>query len=79
MNIFNHLHFKKKRYIWTDTVPQIIFLNSLFGYLVILIIYKWLSVWPNNDAPGLLNTMIYMFLSPGTVAAKDQLYPGQVC
>ena len=55
-----------------------LFMMSIFGYLVILIIYKWLVAWPNGDAPGLLNTLIFMFLKPGSVDESDKLYTGQV-
>ncbi|KAJ3007269.1 H(+)-transporting V0 sector ATPase subunit a [Thoreauomyces humboldtii] len=78
LNVCNYIHFNKRLNIYTDFLPQITFLLSIFGYLVILIIYKWATVWPDASlAPGLLNTLIYMFLSPGTVAEKDTLYKGQ--
>jgi len=77
LNVFNYVHFNKKRSIYTEFIPQITFLMSIFGYLVLLIFYKWFSNWENASPPGLLNTLIYMFLSPGKVDPKDQLYPGQ--
>lgn len=79
LNVCNYLHFNKKLSIYTEFIPQITFLLSIFGYLVILIIYKWATHWPNpSRAPGLLNTLIYMFLSPGTLSEKDTLFKGQV-
>ncbi|KAK3830305.1 MAG: V-type ATPase, V0 complex, 116kDa subunit family [Linnemannia gamsii] len=67
-------------------IPQMLFMQSLFGYLTAMILYKWTVNWFETDAaghavrnspPSLLNTMIYMFLSPGSVAEGDKLYPGQ--
>lgn len=56
-----------------------IFFQSIFGYLVFTIIYKWAVDWTpvHNNAPGLLNMLIYMFLQPGQVAASERLYRGQ--
>ena len=73
----NHIHYKKPMNIIAEFVPQIIFLHSIFGYLVICIIYKWLVDWSKSPTPppNLLNTLIAMFLSPGTV--ETPLYAGQ--
>ncbi|KAJ3410482.1 H(+)-transporting V0 sector ATPase subunit a [Chytridiales sp. JEL 0842] len=76
LNIFNNLHFGKPMNIISETVPQILYMVSIFGYLVIIILYKWTVNWTNpSTAPGLLNTLIYMFLSPGKVT--EPLFPGQ--
>ena len=86
LNIPNHIHFKRRNFIWAEVVPQLLFLWSLFGYLSWAILYKWSIDWFEEDAngnklhhnpPGLLNMLIYMFLSPGNVAKDSELYPGQ--
>lgn len=56
-----------------------IFLQSIFGYLVVCILYKWSIDWStaSTQPPSLLNMLISMFLEPGTVAPELQLYRGQ--
>ncbi|CEJ91750.1 Putative Vacuolar ATP synthase 98 kDa subunit [[Torrubiella] hemipterigena] len=75
----NARHFKKPIDIWGNFVPGMIFFQSIFGYLVVCIIYKWSVDWSSvgNKAPGLLNMLIYMFLQPGELEAGAQLYSGQ--
>lgn len=77
LSVVNHLHFKKYISIYCEFVPQFLFMSSIFGYLAILIVFKWSTAWIPSQAPGLLNTLIYMFLQPGTVHKSDQLFPGQ--
>jgi V-type H+-transporting ATPase subunit a len=75
----NHLKFKRKTDIYANFIPQIIFLESIFGYLVVCILYKWTIDWSKSatDPPSLLNMLIEMVLSPGQVDPKKQLYRGQ--
>lgn len=75
----NYFKFNKKSDIYTNFIPQMIFLQCLFGYLVICILYKWTVDWSEatTQPPSLLNMLIGMFLSPGTVDPELQLYPGQ--
>jgi V-type H+-transporting ATPase subunit a len=79
LQVPNHLHFKKYLNIYAEFIPQILFMHSIFGYLVVCIIYKWSVDWTQSATgpPGLLNMLIYMFLSPGTVDPETQLYAGQ--
>ncbi|KAH9935813.1 H+-ATPase subunit [Amylocystis lapponica] len=79
LQVPNHLRFKRYTDIWTNFVPQMIFLQSIFGYLVVCIIYKWTIDWETSPTgpPSLLNMLISMFLSPGTVDPDTQLYRGQ--
>ncbi|KAK0458606.1 V-type ATPase, V0 complex, 116kDa subunit family [Desarmillaria tabescens] len=75
----NHFKFKRLVDIYANFVPQIIFLLSIFGYLVICILYKWSVDWSKSSLPppSLLNMLINMFLSPGNIKPGTQLYHGQ--
>lgn len=76
-SLVNALHFKTPIDIWGNFVPGMVFFQAIFGYLVFTIFYKWSIDWPaaGQQPPSLLNMLIYMFLSPGTV--MEQLYAGQ--
>lgn len=80
LSLLNGIHFKKPVNIFCEFVPQILFLWSLFGYLVFLIFYKWTTDWLalGRDAPFLLNVMIYMFLSPFSLSEENKLFEGQL-
>ncbi|KAG0139358.1 hypothetical protein CROQUDRAFT_101678 [Cronartium quercuum f. sp. fusiforme G11] len=107
LQVPNHLFFGRKSSIWAEFLPQILFMESIFGYvrcrnslakcerltdprstvvisvglkLVLTIVYKWSIDWSQpgmGNPPNLLNMLIYMFLSPGTVDPSEQLYTGQ--
>ncbi|KAJ1814968.1 H(+)-transporting V0 sector ATPase subunit a [Coemansia sp. RSA 2599] len=86
LQVPNALHFKKRINILHVFVPQIIFLFSIFGYLLFAIILKWSTDWYARDAsgelthispPSLLNMLIYMFLRPGSVNESERMFSGQ--
>ncbi|KAK9410394.1 V-type proton ATPase subunit [Crotalus adamanteus] len=64
LGIFNHIHFKQRYKILLVFLPEITFLLLLFGYLVILIFYKWFMYDVSNSkfAPSILIHFINMFL-----------------
>ncbi|KAJ6800198.1 V-type proton ATPase subunit a2-like [Iris pallida] len=73
MSYFNAKFFRNNLNIWYQFIPQLIFLNSLFGYLSLLIIVKWCT----GSKADLYHVMIYMFLSPTEDLGENQLFPGQ--
>ena len=86
MSLLNFLHEKDWLSIWCEFVPQVVFLGSLFGYLSVLIVAKWVTKGATAD---LYHVMIYMFLSPGNAdcagegedgkpgCPENAMFPGQ--
>uniref|UniRef100_A0A674B6T8 V-type proton ATPase subunit a n=1 Tax=Salmo trutta TaxID=8032 RepID=A0A674B6T8_SALTR len=77
LGVFNHLHFRKKFNLYLVFLPELLFLLCLFGYLVFMIIYKWLafSARDSQMAPSILIHFINMFLMQGD--GVPPLFPGQ--
>lgn len=73
LSYFNAKFFRNDLNIWYQFVPQMIFLNSLFGYLSLLIIVKWCT----GSQADLYHVMIYMFLRPTEDLGDNQLFFGQ--
>ncbi|PON62354.1 ATPase, V0 complex, subunit 116kDa [Parasponia andersonii] len=73
MSYFNARFFGSSLDIRYQFVPQLIFLNSLFGYLSLLIVIKWCT----GSQADLYHVMIYMFLSPTDELDENQLFWGQ--
>ncbi|KAG5643555.1 hypothetical protein DXG03_000649 [Asterophora parasitica] len=79
LQVPNHIRFKRPVDIYANFIPQMIFFQSIFGYLALCIIYKWSIDWSKTDwePPSLLNMLIAMFLEPGTIKPELRLYRGQ--
>ncbi|XP_053210628.1 V-type proton ATPase 116 kDa subunit a 1-like isoform X2 [Panonychus citri] len=81
LGFYNHRYFNNRLNILCEFVPQIIFLLSIFGYLNILILSKWISYDSSKSgcAPSLLITLINMFLYkyPDAPCSLAPMYWGQ--
>ncbi|XP_033832015.1 V-type proton ATPase 116 kDa subunit a 2 isoform X2 [Periophthalmus magnuspinnatus] len=77
LSVFNHLHFREKFNVYLLFLPELLFLLCLFGYLVFMIVYKWIAFGArdSSQAPSILIHFINMFVMQG----KDitPLYRGQ--
>mmetsp|Transcript_64490 Transcript_64490/g.147744 ORF Transcript_64490/g.147744 Transcript_64490/m.147744 type:complete len:816 (-) Transcript_64490:112-2559(-) len=76
----NCLYFKKWKDLLFENIPEYIFLLSIFGYLCVLIVYKWCTDWVGLGlpAPALLDTLLGMLLEFGSpIPAENVLYQGQ--
>ncbi|XP_019199208.1 PREDICTED: V-type proton ATPase subunit a1-like [Ipomoea nil] len=73
LSYFNARFFNSSLDIKYQFVPQMIFLNSLFGYLSLLIVVKWCT----GSQADLYHVMIYMFLSPFEDLGENKLFWGQ--
>ncbi|GAB6031884.1 hypothetical protein CHUAL_010280 [Chamberlinius hualienensis] len=64
LSLWNHRYFKNQINIFCEFIPQVIFMMAIFGYLLILIFWKWTAYTSVNAgcAPSLLITLINMFL-----------------
>lgn len=78
LSYFNQRYFADTLSTLCEFIPQMIFLNALFGYLCILILLKWAT----GSTADLYHTLIYMFLNPGDVdcggaCPENKMFPGQ--
>jgi len=77
ISLLNGVHFRHYVDIWCEFLPQMIFMISIFGYLCILVIVKWLQPGTGLAHPQILQIMIQMFLSANKLAPENTLFDGQ--
>ena len=81
LNFRNFRHFNDRISIIAEFVPQVVFLLSIFGYMNLLIFYKWLNFDGERAgcAPSILITLINMFLFkyPNEPCSFHPMFSGQ--
>ena len=79
ISLLNHIEYKDWKKVAFQFIPEWIFFQGIFGYLVFTIFLKWATDWsdPANPqpAPSLLTMLINMFMSP-TNPISEPLYGG---
>lgn len=69
LKMVNAIHFRSALDFFFEWVPQICFLCSTFGYMVVLIFMKWATPYivsvPSSQAPAIINIFIKFLLSAG--------------
>ncbi|EOB12819.1 Vacuolar ATP synthase subunit a [Nosema bombycis CQ1] len=73
ISICNALYHQNKLELYSSIIPQTIGFTAFLGYLVFLIIYKWLVTF---DHPSLISTLVSMFTNP--LKIENEMYPGQL-
>uniref|UniRef100_A0A6Q2XS04 V-type proton ATPase subunit a n=1 Tax=Esox lucius TaxID=8010 RepID=A0A6Q2XS04_ESOLU len=79
LSFFNYKHFNQLSSIFLVLIPELFFMLCLFGYLVFMVIFKWLaySTAQSNSAPSILIHFIDMFLFAEN-KENPPLYHGQM-
>ena len=69
MKGFNAVYFGSKVDFIFEFIPQLVMLLSMFGFMDVLIVAKWLTDFSGreSEAPSLITAMIAMFLEGGAV------------
>ncbi|XP_063063631.1 V-type proton ATPase 116 kDa subunit a 1 [Engraulis encrasicolus] len=62
LSLINYYNFRNFQNIVLQFVPEVVFMLSLFGYLVTLILYKWCVALRSDVAPSILLLFINMML-----------------
>jgi V-type H+-transporting ATPase subunit a len=77
ISLLNHLEYKDYKKVFFQFIPEWIFFQGIFGYLVFCIFLKWATNWNDESnpqpPPSLLTMLINMFMSP-TSPITEPLY-----
>ena len=68
----NNLFFKDYLGFFVEFIPQFIFMNLLFGYMILLIFIKWNTDYTGNtqNAPSIITILMNLALKNGSVDGK---------
>lgn len=58
LKICNTIHFKHYLDLFTEAIPQFLFMTLIFGYMVICILYKWTVDWSKRESVSIIQLFI---------------------
>nr|XP_020480115.1 V-type proton ATPase 116 kDa subunit a-like [Monopterus albus] len=78
LSYFNYRHFGQMSSVFFVLIPELFFMVCLFGYLVFMVVFKWIAYTPAQSkiAPSILIHFIDMFLFTEN-PDNPPLYKGQ--
>uniref|UniRef100_A0A8C9YTU0 V-type proton ATPase subunit a n=1 Tax=Sander lucioperca TaxID=283035 RepID=A0A8C9YTU0_SANLU len=79
LSFFNYWHFGQISSVFFVLIPELFFMVCLFGYLVFMVVFKWIAYTPAQSkiAPSILIHFIDMFLFTDN-PENPKLYEGQI-
>ncbi|XP_077102636.1 V-type proton ATPase 116 kDa subunit a 3 isoform X2 [Siphateles boraxobius] len=79
LSFFNYMYTRDVSSMFLVLIPELVFMLCLFGYLVFMVVFKWIAFGPQDSdrAPSILIHFIDMFVF-GENPDNPPLYPGQV-
>ncbi|XP_029543141.1 V-type proton ATPase 116 kDa subunit a 3-like isoform X2 [Oncorhynchus nerka] len=79
LSFFNYIHLNQLSSVFLVLIPELLFMQCLFGYLVFMVLLKWVAFSPQDSdrAPSILIHFIDMFLFTEN-EDNPPLYRGQM-
>uniref|UniRef100_A0A8C1ZAX7 V-type proton ATPase subunit a n=1 Tax=Cyprinus carpio TaxID=7962 RepID=A0A8C1ZAX7_CYPCA len=79
LSFFNYMYSGDVSSMFLVLIPELVFMLCLFGYLVFMVVFKWIAFGPQDSdrAPSILIHFIDMFVFAEN-PDNPPLYPGQV-
>uniref|UniRef100_A0A8C8FFT4 V-type proton ATPase subunit a n=1 Tax=Oncorhynchus tshawytscha TaxID=74940 RepID=A0A8C8FFT4_ONCTS len=79
LSFFNYIHLNQLSSVFLVLIPELLFMQCLFGYLVFMVLLKWVAFSPQDSdrAPSILIHFIDMFLFTEN-EDNPPLYHGQM-
>jgi len=74
IKLSNLIHERDWLSIWTEYVPQSLYMLGFFNYMQFIIIFKWVTDWNGRQDPALITLLVNMVLHPGQIDPEVQLF-----
>lgn len=84
LSLWNHRFFSHRINIFCEFIPQVIFMTSLFVYLVLLVFIKWVNYGAGPDVPivltpGCAPSILITFINMVLLKGYEEVPEGEPC